>query len=158
VSIPPAWRSRSRISSVSRRWKGGCASWSASCRADMIPSGLRYGLARLSLCAAALVAPGVAAAQLPPPVRSALAAAGIPAAGAALFVQDPGPAAPALAYHASRPMTPASTIKLVTSYAALDLLGPSFTWKTEAYADGPIRDGVLEGDLVLRGTGDPKLT
>ena len=55
-------------------------------------------------------------------------------------------------------MNPASTIKLVTTYAALELLGPSFTWKTEVYADGPIRGDVLEGDLVLRGTGDPKLT
>jgi serine-type D-Ala-D-Ala carboxypeptidase/endopeptidase (penicillin-binding protein 4) len=98
------------------------------------------------------------AAGLPAPVRSALAAAGIPAAATALYVQDVGASAPALAYNAAQPMNPASTIKLLTTYAALELLGPSFTWKTEAYADGPLRGDVLDGDLVLRGTGDPKLT
>jgi D-alanyl-D-alanine carboxypeptidase/D-alanyl-D-alanine-endopeptidase (penicillin-binding protein 4) len=55
-------------------------------------------------------------------------------------------------------MNPASTIKLVTTYAALELLGPAFQWVTEAYAAGALSDGVLAGDLVLKGRGDPKLT
>jgi D-alanyl-D-alanine carboxypeptidase/D-alanyl-D-alanine-endopeptidase (penicillin-binding protein 4) len=49
-------------------------------------------------------------------------------------------------------------MKLVTTYAALELLGPAFTWSTEVYAAGPIRNEVLEGDLIIKGTGDPKLT
>jgi len=53
---------------------------------------------------------------------------------------------------------PASTIKLVTTYAALELLGPTYTWKTDAYIAGTFHDGVLTGDLVLKGSGDPKLT
>lgn len=61
------------------------------------------------------------------------------------------------AYNADVPVNPASTIKLVTTYAALELLGPSYTWKTELYADGPLRDGVLHGNLYLKGGGDPKL-
>jgi D-alanyl-D-alanine carboxypeptidase/D-alanyl-D-alanine-endopeptidase (penicillin-binding protein 4) len=54
-------------------------------------------------------------------------------------------------------LNPASVMKLVTTYAGLELLGPAYAWKTEAYASGPLRDGVLEGDLVLKGYGDPRL-
>jgi len=125
----------------------------------MISPGIRTALA---IFAAFVVVPVAVAArpptQLPPPVRSALASAGIPADAVGLYLRELGAPSPALAHNASRPMNPASTVKLVTSYAALDLLGPSFTWKTEAYASGPIRGDVLDGDLVLRGTGDPKLT
>jgi D-alanyl-D-alanine carboxypeptidase/D-alanyl-D-alanine-endopeptidase (penicillin-binding protein 4) len=64
-------------------------------------------------------------------------------------VQEVGAPRPALAVNASAPMNPASVMKLVTTYAALELLGPAFRWKTEAYLDGD--------DLVLRGYGDPKL-
>jgi D-alanyl-D-alanine carboxypeptidase/D-alanyl-D-alanine-endopeptidase (penicillin-binding protein 4) len=55
-------------------------------------------------------------------------------------------------------MNPASTMKLVTTYAALELLGPAYTWKTEAYAGGNLQGSVLQGDLILKGYGDPKLT
>ena len=48
-------------------------------------------------------------------------------------------------------------MKLVTTYAALELLGPNHQWKTEFYADGPLVDGVLNGNLYLKGGGDPKL-
>jgi D-alanyl-D-alanine carboxypeptidase/D-alanyl-D-alanine-endopeptidase (penicillin-binding protein 4) len=98
------------------------------------------------------------ATTLPPPVQAALRSARIPADGTAAYIHELGAATPVLAHNASRAMNPASTIKLVTTYAALDLLGPSFTWKTEVYANGPMQSDVLEGDLILRGTGDPKLT
>ncbi|HHX35538.1 MAG TPA: D-alanyl-D-alanine carboxypeptidase/D-alanyl-D-alanine-endopeptidase [Gammaproteobacteria bacterium] len=54
-------------------------------------------------------------------------------------------------------INPASTMKLVTTYAALELLGPAFQWKTEFYTDGTLKDGVLDGNLYLKGGGDPKL-
>lgn len=54
--------------------------------------------------------------------------------------------------------TPASVMKLLPTFAALDLLGPAYTWKTRAYADGPIAKGVLKGNLYLKGGGDPLLT
>jgi D-alanyl-D-alanine carboxypeptidase/D-alanyl-D-alanine-endopeptidase (penicillin-binding protein 4) len=57
----------------------------------------------------------------------------------------------------TQPMNPASTMKLVTTYAALNLLGPAHTWRTEAFASGALRRDVLEGSLVIRGGGDPKL-
>lgn len=54
-------------------------------------------------------------------------------------------------------INPASTMKLVTTYAGLELLGPAFQWKTEFYTDGTLKDGVLDGHLYLKGGGDPKL-
>ncbi|MBI4290763.1 MAG: D-alanyl-D-alanine carboxypeptidase/D-alanyl-D-alanine-endopeptidase [Betaproteobacteria bacterium] len=102
---------------------------------------------------------GSALAQgLPAPVASALKAAAIPSASTAAFVQEVGSARPRLSHNGTQAMNPASTMKLVTTFAALELLGPSFTWKTEAYAAGALQAEVLQGDLVLRGSGDPKLT
>jgi serine-type D-Ala-D-Ala carboxypeptidase/endopeptidase (penicillin-binding protein 4) len=122
----------------------------------MRPSSALLAFAFFAPLAAA--APAREPARLPPPVRAALAAAGIPAGAAALYVQDVAGRAPLAAHNATVPMNPASTVKLVTTYAGLELLGPSFTWRTEAWADGPLRGDVLDGDLVLRGTGDPRLT
>ena len=98
------------------------------------------------------------AAPLPGPVAQALAQAGIPESAAAFYVHEIGAERPLIAAGAERSMNPASTIKLVTTYAALELLGPAFQWVTEAYAAGALSDGVLAGDLVLKGRGDPKLT
>jgi D-alanyl-D-alanine carboxypeptidase/D-alanyl-D-alanine-endopeptidase (penicillin-binding protein 4) len=94
---------------------------------------------------------------LPPPVAAALARADIPESAVGIFVQDVASTRPSLAINAGQPMNPASTMKLVTTFAALELLGPAYAWRTEAYATGPVRDGVLEGDLVLKGYGDPRL-
>ena len=105
----------------------------------------------------ALVA-SAAQAQLPEPVARALAQAGIPESAAAFYVQETGTDRPLMSAGAERALNPASTIKLVTTYAGLELLGPAYVWVTDAYAGGPVKDGVLAGDLVLRGRGDPKLT
>jgi D-alanyl-D-alanine carboxypeptidase/D-alanyl-D-alanine-endopeptidase (penicillin-binding protein 4) len=55
------------------------------------------------------------------------------------------------------PRNPASTIKLLTTLAALDILGPTYNWRTNVYALGDVDDGVLDGDLLLQGRGDPFL-
>ena len=114
---------------------------------------------RLALAAAflALVAPGAAARELPRTVRDALRAAAVPAAAVAAVVQEVGAAQPALSVNADRAMNPASVMKLVTTFAALELLGPAYRWKTEAYVSGALREGVLARDLVLKGYGDPRL-
>jgi D-alanyl-D-alanine carboxypeptidase/D-alanyl-D-alanine-endopeptidase (penicillin-binding protein 4) len=65
--------------------------------------------------------------------------------------------APRLSHRAEAPMNPASVMKLVTTFAGLDLLGPDFTWTNRVYVDGPVAGGVLDGHLVIRGSGDPKL-
>ena len=72
-------------------------------------------------------------------------------------MQEVGATRASLSVNPAAPMNPASVMKLVTTYAALEVLGPAYRWKTEAYASGPVRDGVLDGDLVLKGYGDPKL-
>ena len=95
---------------------------------------------------------------MPDAVAQALRAAGVPSDSAAIVVQDVSAAFPLLAVNPSTPMNPASTMKLVTTYAGLELLGPAYRWRTEAYLSGPLHEGVLQGDLVLKGYGDPKLT
>jgi D-alanyl-D-alanine carboxypeptidase/D-alanyl-D-alanine-endopeptidase (penicillin-binding protein 4) len=56
------------------------------------------------------------------------------------------------------PLIPASNQKLLVTAAALVELGPDFTFTTGLYASGTIKDGVLYGDLILRGGGDPNLS
>ncbi|MFZ9677686.1 MAG: D-alanyl-D-alanine carboxypeptidase/D-alanyl-D-alanine endopeptidase [Quisquiliibacterium sp.] len=74
------------------------------------------------------------------------------------LIASPLGGGPALLEHqSSLPLNPASAIKLLTSHAALSMLGPDYRWKTDAYLDGELRDGVLHGNLVLKGGGDPKL-
>lgn len=54
-------------------------------------------------------------------------------------------------------LPPASVAKAVTAVYALDVLGPSHRFKTDLCATGPIENGVLKGDLILKGGGDPTL-
>jgi D-alanyl-D-alanine carboxypeptidase/D-alanyl-D-alanine-endopeptidase (penicillin-binding protein 4) len=128
-------------------------------------SGPLRGLIAAAACLSGLVAaPDFARAQavagigeIPPPVSAALHEERIPssAIGAVVVPLDAG--ALALSVNASVPMNPASTMKLVTTYAALNLLGPTFQWRTEVYATSRPRGGRLDGDLILRGSGDPSL-
>lgn len=95
---------------------------------------------------------------LPPAVELALQRAHIPLSAVAAYVQDVDGAKPLLAHNAAQAMDPASTMKLLTTFAGLELLGPGYTWKTEAYAGGKLQGDTLQGDLILKGYGDPKLT
>jgi D-alanyl-D-alanine carboxypeptidase/D-alanyl-D-alanine-endopeptidase (penicillin-binding protein 4) len=72
-------------------------------------------------------------------------------------VREAGSGRSVVRHNESAALNPASVMKLVTTYAALEILGPAYRWKTEAILSTPLRDGVLAGDLVLRGGGDPKL-
>ncbi len=99
-----------------------------------------------------------AADRLPPPVSRALRDAGIPLASVGVFVEEAGAQRPRVEHNGTQAMSPASLMKLVTTFAALDMLGPAYTWNTAAYANGSMQGDVLQGDLVLKGGGDPKLT
>ena len=57
--------------------------------------------------------------------------------------------------NADLPMIPASNMKLVSTAAALDALGPDYRYQTTLYLDGPVEYGTLIGSLVVRGSGDP---
>ena len=61
-----------------------------------------------------------------------------------------------LAWQADKPVIPASSVKIVTTLAALETLGPAFQWKTGFYHDGTIQKGVLKGNLYFVGGGDPR--
>ena len=122
---------------------------------------MKPGFAQTLLFCAALWASAAAPATaqpLPPEVQAALAQARVPQdAVSMLVVQADGLAAPRLSHQTGLPMNPASVMKLVTTYAALDVLGPAFTWRTPVWLDGPVVGGVLKGNLVIQGQGDPKL-
>ena len=112
---------------------------------------------RWLLLSAALWCVALPADELPLPVRSALSLRNVPADAASVHVVDVDSGEVLLAWHADTARNPASTMKLVTTLAALDKLGPAYQWQTEVYARGEIRDGVLDGDLLLKGYGDPFL-
>ena len=97
------------------------------------------------------------AAELPPTVIQALKDAGIPQRSVSVVVQGVDASQPLIRHNAQQAMNPASTMKLLTTYAALELLGPAYTWKTEALADASPASGQLNGNLYLRGSGDPRL-
>lgn len=97
-------------------------------------------------------------AQLPAPVARALETVGIPERDAALVVQPLDADRPLVAHGGERAFNPASTIKLLTTLAALDSLGPAHTFKTRVYTTGELKDGALHGNLILKGGDDPSLT
>lgn len=112
---------------------------------------------RLFLFVIAFCGLNAAADELPLAVQSALNARQIPHESLSVAVIDLSSGQPILRYRPDQPRNPASTMKLLTTLAALDLLGPTYQWKTEIYANGEIDDGRLDGDLLLKGYGDPFL-
>ncbi len=98
------------------------------------------------------------AVELPERVQTALKHAKIPAENVAVVVREAHHAGVLINHHGEQPMNPASTMKLLTTLAGLELLGPDYRWKTEAYIDGTLSDGVLHGNLWIKGYGNPKFT
>ncbi|MEO7337969.1 MAG: D-alanyl-D-alanine carboxypeptidase, partial [Caldimonas sp.] len=114
----------------------------------------RSAFARSALALlAGLLAGSLQAAPLPVAVGTMLRNSGLPLASFGIDVQPiDGAASPAsFALNAEQPFLLASTTKLVTSLAALDLLGANHRWLTSAHATGPLADGRLSGDLVIAG-------
>ncbi|HTD06400.1 D-alanyl-D-alanine carboxypeptidase/D-alanyl-D-alanine endopeptidase [Undibacterium sp.] len=97
---------------------------------------------------------------LPANVSEALVKANLPAQALSAWVApvSAGFASPTLSVLADRAMSPASTMKLVTTMIALDELGPTYRWKTAMLSDATIRNDTLRGTLYLRGGGDPNLS
>jgi D-alanyl-D-alanine carboxypeptidase/D-alanyl-D-alanine-endopeptidase (penicillin-binding protein 4) len=97
-------------------------------------------------------------AELPAPVAAALRQAGIPDSHVGIVVQDLDRPEPILLHGGDRSFNPASVIKLVTTLAALDRFGPAYSFQTRVLLDGALHDGILDGNLILQGGGDPGLT
>lgn len=116
------------------------------------------GIAKMVISLLVLLFLSVAQAQsLPGPIRQALQTHNIPESAVGIWVQEIGHTTPLLVHNPDIPFNPASVTKLAATFAALKELGPNYTWKTEFYTNAPIRNGILQGDLWIKGYGDPFL-
>ncbi len=133
---------------VIRRWCAGAVAGLGRCAA----------VAALALAGQAARSAMPDTGALPAAVRQALAQAQVPEQAMAAVVLPLDGAAPLLAWSAGKAMNPASVFKLVTTQAALEILGPAYVWTTPVWLHGTLADGVLDGALVIKGQGDPKWT
>lgn len=125
-----------------------------------IPSNMKITRSVLAIILAFASVPSIAsdqAAALPAPVKRILAAYDMPAESFSVYIQPLGAGEPLLEFNAGVPRNPASTIKLLTTYLALEALGPAYQWQTRVFAGGEVRDGKLDGDLYIKGYGDPSM-
>lgn len=99
----------------------------------------------------------VVADELPESIGRALGNLGISAADVSILVRRVGAPEPLLSHEPDAPRNPASVMKLVTTWSALEMLGPDYTWPTEVYFDGDFDGQRLYGNLGLKGYGDPYL-
>jgi len=108
----------------------------------------------------AVLSPNAVSAEdetLPASVRSVLHLRQLPPESLSVYVEDVESGDVVLEWLAEQPRNPASTMKLLTTLVALDVLGPAYQWSTDVYALGEINDGHLDGDLLIKGHGDPFL-
>ena len=103
----------------------------------------------------AMSAAHAAETQLPVGVRSALNLRQIPAETLSIFVADVDSGETVLEWRGDVPRNPASTMKVLTTLVALDILGPAYRWRTDVFVQGELQEGRLDGDLLIKGYGDP---
>ena len=118
---------------------------------------IKLSLLRVLAVGMVLVAGPVCAENLPPSLVRLFAREHVPLGGISIYIQRIHGRQPILEFAAHTPRDPASVMKLVTSLVGLNTLGPAYTWTTGAYARGAIKNGVLYGNLYVRGEGDPYL-
>ena len=95
--------------------------------------------------------------DLPRTVQSIFKNYKLPEDSLSLYVKEIDAQQPLLVLNGDTPRNPASSIKLITTYSALELLGPTYTWETNFYLDGSLTNGTLDGNLIMQGGGDPFL-
>ena len=94
-------------------------------------------------------------AELRGAIDGIVAEGGIPNAWWTILVWDAESGASLYEKDTGRSFIPASNTKLYSTAAALDILGPDFRFETRLETEGTIEDGVLNGNLVIVGSGDP---
>ncbi len=94
--------------------------------------------------------------KLPTNIASKLRSKGVKTSGMSAYVQDVNSSQALLGHNDQISRVPASVMKLITSYAALGVLGPNYRWPLEVYTKGQIRNGTLQGDLIIKGKGSPE--
>ena len=137
--------------SLAARCRAGCACDHVHMRVKMLR------LALVVACAGGMSMALAAPRALPPEVEAALDRAKVPREALVVLIQEVGAKGPRLAWQADRQVNPASLMKLFTTFAALELLGPAWVWTTPVWLQGSVSEGALDGELVIKGTGDPKL-
>ncbi len=141
-----AKRSQSQRSCAVQRWLGVALLVISVCSSAMAMA-----------MAMAMVMATVATAGLPHEVAKVLEHYRLRQDGLSVYAKDVASQKVVLAHQAEALRNPASVMKLVTTLAALDTLGPGYQWHTEVWGDGAIRAKRLQGDLYFRGGGDPYL-
>ena len=115
---------------------------------------VQIAFAVMLAASAAVAAPSGA----PAPIMQTIAAERLPVSAVSFAIIDPDSGRVIASLNGETPRSPASTIKLVTTFASLDVLGPAYVWHTRALVRGELKNGVLDGDLILQGGGDPYMT
>lgn len=119
----------------------------------------RLGVGWLILTVTATIANAApVVSKLPPTIEQATQNLRLPQGDISIHIRNARTHAVVLDINGDVSRSPASTMKVMTTYAALDVLGPAYIWKTRAYARGVLRNGTLAGDLILVGGGDPYMT
>ncbi len=95
--------------------------------------------------------------ELPLRVQNALNTRGVPQNTLSVYVADLATGEAILDWQSDKPRNPASTIKLLTTLVGLDVLGPTYRWHTDIFTDGEVEQGRLNGNLIIKGYGDPFL-
>lgn len=93
--------------------------------------------------------------ELPNEIAAAMTASRLNPEGLSVYIQAISSPAPLLAFNENVPRNPASVMKLVTTYAGLGTLGADYRWPIELYTNGTVNGDTLQGDLFLKGYGDP---
>ena len=95
--------------------------------------------------------------SLPSELTQSLSKLGIPPTAVSLYAKNLSTEKLLFEFNSNRKKNPASVMKLVTTLGALEILGPAYRWKTEVYVNRKISGTTLEGDLIIKGYGDPNL-
>jgi D-alanyl-D-alanine carboxypeptidase/D-alanyl-D-alanine-endopeptidase (penicillin-binding protein 4) len=123
-----------------------------------IPHRFAQAAVLIMICAAAAPKIALSSTGAPAPVAQTIRTQRLTSAAVSFTIIDPDTGHMIAGLNVDTPRSPASTIKVVTTFASLDMLGPAYVWHTRAFVHGNIKNGVLDGDLVLRGGGDPYMT
>jgi len=105
-----------------------------------------------------LILASVLAASIPTQIAHTIATEHLPPGSVSFMILDTGSGRVVASDNDATLRSPASTIKTITTFASLDMLGPAFLWHTKALIRGVLADGELDGDLILQGGGDPYMT
>jgi len=95
---------------------------------------------------------------LPQVINEQIRKSGISKRDISIYIKEAGARGKVVAsLNAGKTRTPASVIKVLSTYAATLKLGFNYRWQTKFYTTGTLRKGILNGDLLIKGFGDPTL-